>query len=174
MQNSDAYINLEKTGTRGFEIEYKFKCRHGYTGINYSFYIPSVNMIPNYAVKENSDAFLAFATHKINLLSGIKITNHINLNSSFSFSGPRYGITAYNEITGDTTVHKFNPTLIANVNLSYDDLFVKGLNGSIGVYNLLDAKEYYIQPYNSLHAPLPGYAREFAIKISYNINFKQQ
>ncbi len=173
-KNSDGYINLDQTGTRGFEIEYKYKSGYGYAGVNYSFYIPSENPLSNYAVKENHDALLAFATHKINLTSGVKLSDHIKLNSSVSFSGPRYGIIAYDAVSGDTTVHKFNPVALINFNLSYDDLFLKGLNASLCAYNLFDSKEFYIQPYNSLHAPLPGYAREFALKISYNLHFKQR
>ena len=68
---------------------------------------------------------------------------------------------------------KFNPLVLVNLNLSYDDLFTKGLNVTFGVYNLLDSKDYYIQPYSSLHAPLPAMSQEFAIKISYVVSFKK-
>ncbi|MEO5572532.1 MAG: TonB-dependent receptor plug domain-containing protein [Bacteroidia bacterium] len=170
---NDGYTNLERTGTRGSEVEYKYKSSGGYAGVNYSFYVPSGTVLRNYAVPVNPDALLGFATHKINLTSGIKISNHIKLNASVSFSGPRYGIVGLDEITGDTIVNKFKPVVIANLNISYDDLFFKGMSASFGVYNLFDSEEFYIQPYNSLHAPLPGYAREFALKISYNLHFNQ-
>ncbi|MEP7169691.1 MAG: TonB-dependent receptor plug domain-containing protein [Bacteroidota bacterium] len=174
VNNKDAYLNYQKTGTRGFEIEYKYKSRSGYLGCNYAFYIPFGNALSGYAVPDNPDALLAFSPHKINFTSGIKIFKHIKLNSSLCISGPRYGIVAYNENTSDTTIKKFNPAAIVNLNISYDNLLLKGLTASIGANNLFDTKDYYIQPYNNLHAPLPSNGREFALKISYAINFKQQ
>jgi outer membrane cobalamin receptor len=170
--NNDAYRNFERTGTRGLEVEYKYKNKVGYWALNYSFYISNGTPIPDYAVPNNDDVLLAFPAHKLNFTSGIKINDHINLNNSFSFSGPRYGIVAVNELSGDTLVKKFKPELLANFNLCYENLFVKGLSASLGAYNFLNASEAYIQPYNNLHAPLPGNSREFAIKISYDIHFK--
>ncbi|HKR03512.1 MAG TPA: TonB-dependent receptor plug domain-containing protein [Bacteroidia bacterium] len=171
--DEDVYMNYEKTGTRGFEIEYKYKSGSGYLGLNYSFYIPSGNALSNYAVPGNPDALLAFPAHRINLTSGKKIFNNLKLNSTISFSGPRYAIVSLHENAGDTIVKKFNPNIIASLNVCYNNLFTKGLDASIGVYNLADAKNFYIQPYNSLHAPLPGTSREFVMKLSYIINFKQ-
>ena len=52
---------------------------------------------------------------------------------------------------------------------NYSDVFVKGVNIGIGVYNLLNQNEWFIQPYNSLHAPLPGLSREFSVKIIYDL-----
>jgi outer membrane receptor for ferrienterochelin and colicin len=171
--DQDAYMNYAKTGTRGFEIEYKYKSGSGYLGLNYSFYIPSGNALQNYAVPGNPDALLAFPTHKINLTAGKKILNNLKLNSTISFSGPRYAIVAIHENPGDTIVKKFNPNIIASLNVCYNNLFTKGFDASIGVYNLADAKDFYIQPYNSLHAPLPGASRELVLKLSYIINFNQ-
>ena len=46
---------------------------------------------------------------------------------------------------------------------------LKGLSASIGCANILNAKQQFIQPYNSNHAPLPGRSRELRITLRYNL-----
>ena len=64
--------------------------------------------------------------------------------------------------------------ILANIFLRYGDLFIKGLDLGVGVYDLFDQQVKYIQPYNSFHAPLPGPSREFIVKLSYTLKAKKE
>ena len=58
-------------------------------------------------------------------------------------------------------------TLGANVWVGYENLGLTGLNLSAGCDNLLNTPVAYLQPYDAGHAPLPGTARSFYVRLSY-------
>ncbi|MBK9026160.1 MAG: hypothetical protein IPL69_20015 [Saprospiraceae bacterium] len=43
------------------------------------------------------------------------------------------------------------------------------MTAQFGVFNFLDEDVWYIQPYNSNHAPLPGGGREIQIRLNYSL-----
>jgi hypothetical protein len=57
--------------------------------------------------------------------------------------------------------------LLANIYIEYNFATVKGLGMAVGVSNVLDEAEWFVQPYNCNHAPLPGMGREFSLKLFY-------
>jgi len=54
-----------------------------------------------------------------------------------------------------------------NLFASYDDLLAPGLVLSLGVHDLLDSGYDFVQPYAGGHAPLPGPAREWVLRLGY-------
>ncbi len=169
----DAYINSGQSGSQGIEAEYKIKEKWGYIAVNYAFYsAANKQKIEAYTVSENSSSLLAFANHKFNLNSSFNITKDLCVSPSASFYGPRWGYTSIDS-TGTSVLEKFNPTALINIFIRYTTP-VKGLTFGIGVYDLLDQKFKFIQPYNSYHAPLPGPSREFVFRLQYNVNYKNK
>ncbi len=71
-------------------------------------------------------------------------------------------------------IEKLKPSVFANIFILYQDMFLKGLDLGVGVYDIFDEKIKYIQPYNSGHAPLPGPSRELIVKLSYHLNLKRK
>ena len=172
--NTDAYHNIGQTGSRGVELEYKFKERWGFINLNYAFYtVAGKNKIADYEVPDNKNVLLAFPSHKINLGTGFNITRNFSINPSVSFRGERYGYTSIDTL-GAGVIEKFSPMVLANIFLRYENLFMKGLDLGIGVYDLFDQRVKYIQPYNSYHAPLPGPSREFVVKLAYTFKAKNK
>jgi outer membrane receptor for ferrienterochelin and colicin len=172
-EDSDSYDNFEKTGTRGFEVEYKYKDnKWGNINVSYSYYRQNDNKVDIYKIPGNNEMLLGFPSHKLSLRTNFKITDNFSINPSFSFYSERFG---YGSIDKDENpvVKSFSPVLIANVNLLYKDLFTKGLDLSLTGYNLLNQEYMYIQPYNGLHAPLKGASTEVSVNLGYNfpINF---
>lgn len=45
-------------------------------------------------------------------------------------------------------------------------------DAGLGVYNIADEKQFYIQAYSGGHAPLPGLGREIVANLIYIIPFK--
>ncbi|MBC7865886.1 MAG: TonB-dependent receptor plug domain-containing protein [Bacteroidia bacterium] len=171
---TDSYRNFGHSGTRGVEVEYRFKEKWGYINFNYSFYTANgKKKIDDYRVSEDSAALLGFANHKFNLNASFKIKETgLSINPSLSFFGTRWAYTSVDSL-GTSVLEKINPSILTNLSINYDSP-VKGLTIGIGCYNLLDDKFSFIQPYNGYHAPLPGPSREIVLRLRYELKFKKK
>jgi len=173
---TDAYLNEKSTGTTGFEAEYKIKGRWGYLGFNYSYYTSlGKDRIPAYRVPDDSSALLGFANHKINFNASVKVAKGLSLNLTASYYGARNAYTSVD--TAYVPLHeKTGPKFLVNLFVKYDTP-LKGLTVGIGVFDLLDQKYTFIQPYSNAltpgHAPLPAPPREFVFRLSYDLHFKK-
>ncbi len=171
---ADTYLNGTEAGTRGVEAEYRIKGKWGYVALNYSFYTrEGKSNVSYFKAGADSSALLAFANHKVNLNASIKICKGLSINPSASFYGPRWGYD-HVDTSGYQIISKYDPTLLLNIFIKYDTP-VKGLSVGIGVYDLLNQKFKFIEPYsNGYHAPLPGPAREIIFRLSYDLQFKSK
>jgi outer membrane cobalamin receptor len=157
------YRNREQGGSRGVEVEYKVKQTWGYLSANYAFYsVAGQTIVPEYQIGGINNLNLAFPAHKINVNAAYRLGDHFSINPSASFMSVRYGLA-----TNDTVATRFNPVLLLNLFLTYDHLLTEGLSLGAGCYDVLGQNFQFIQPYNSLHAPLPGPSREFVFRLSY-------
>jgi outer membrane receptor for ferrienterochelin and colicin len=171
--SADAYKNYPRTGTRGIEVEYKAKGNWGYLNLNYTYYTAANKVqVPQYLVPGVSGSLLGFSQHRANLNSSFNIWRNLFVSPSASLMGKRYGFVSVDS-TGAGILQTFNPTILANVFIGYENIFGQGLNIGIGCYNFLNTNYSFIQPYNSGHAPLPGPSREFIVRMSWNFHFKK-
>jgi outer membrane receptor for ferrienterochelin and colicins len=162
----ESYQNFDDVGTRGVEMEYRFRNPLLYATLAYSFYRPSFTGVPLYLVPGHGDQFLGFPSHKITLNGHVKLVGGLGLNPSMIFTSQRYGY-ASQDADGNPVLKRFGPEVVLNVFLLYRNLFIKGLDAGVGVYDILGANHEFIQPYNGGHAPLPGIGREFISKLTY-------
>ncbi|MDO1450903.1 TonB-dependent receptor plug domain-containing protein [Rhodocytophaga aerolata] len=168
---AEGYANFARTGTRGIELEYKVKDQWGYINLNYSFYTAAnKNRIDTYAVSGQPNLMLAFAGHKLNVNSSFILYKGLSINPSGTFMSKRFGY-AYNAESNSGMLQSFDPVVLANLFVQYENLWEKRVTVGAGVYDLLNKQFQFIQPYNSGHAPLPGPGREFVLKLSYSLNF---
>lgn len=159
------YTNASRQGSDGAEIEYRFKYVWGFSTINYSYYTDQWKIIPvNYIIPGHSNSVLGFPQNKITLLTNFNLTHNMNFAPSFIYTGLRYG---YN--LADTSVIKFNPAFLLNLNYSVNNFLTKGLNLDLSAFNILNDQSPYIQPYNGGYPPYPGRGREFIVRLTYNI-----
>jgi len=171
----DGYKNYGTTGTRGIELDFKLKGRTGYADVNYSFYTTrGKKTINDYSVTENTSVSLAFPAHKINLSGSLKITEHLNVNSSLSWNSEQYAFVDIDTITGKNITQKYSSRVLVGVYCNVTNILTKGFSAGFGCNNLLDEKEVYIQPYNSYHSPLPGPSREIRFRLSYEMGFSKK
>jgi outer membrane receptor protein involved in Fe transport len=119
---------------------------------------------------------LGFANQKINLNASVNITKDLSFNITGSYYGARWAYTSVDTL-GLPVLEKTNPLMLVNVFLKYNTP-VKGLMLGAGVYDLLDQKYHFIQPYSNAntpgHAPLPGPGREFVFRLSYDLQMNKQ
>ncbi len=148
---TEEYFNFDRTGTKGIEVETKYKRSWGYLNAGYSFYAPDRNQVPLYTVDGRSDLLVAFAAHKLSLHSSIRMNKHFYADLTFTGYSDRYGYDI-----NDQLIH-YSPTALAGVFLEYkDDRFTLGL----GLKNILNQDNSYIQAYRSGYDPIPGKGRE--------------
>jgi outer membrane cobalamin receptor len=169
----DAYKNSNQSGTRGIEAEYKVKEKWGYISLNYSFYTAAGKQrVSDYRVSKDSAALLGFANHRINFSASFNLNENISINPTASFYGPRWGYATVDSL-GNSVLQKFDPVTLINIFIRYKTP-VKGLEFGIGLYNILDQKFNFIQPYNGYHAPMPSPSREFIFRLSYDLQFRKK
>ncbi|MCP4149233.1 MAG: TonB-dependent receptor plug domain-containing protein, partial [bacterium] len=81
----DKYDNYEKTGTRGFELEIKWKDKWGYAALNYSFYRVNENLVDQYEIEGEDDLLLGMPAHKIAFNSSFKVMKNFRINPSLVY-----------------------------------------------------------------------------------------
>lgn len=170
---ADTYINFGESGTRGIEAEYRVKNTWGYFNFNYSFYTAAgKERIEDYAVEEDENALLAFPNHKFNVSASFKIREKLFITPTVSIFGSRWAYTSVD--TADVTIaEKLEPVALCNLYIRYETP-LKGLSVGFGVYDILDQKFQFIQPYNGYHAPLSGPSREFVFRLTYHFTGKEK
>lgn len=165
--NGDSYENEGETGTRGLEIDYKWKSEKWYAMINYSFYTTAGHsVIDEYRIDEIPNITQAFPAHKINFSGSWRFGKTLSVGPSISFYSKRYTIIT----SQDNAVKVYPAVAYENINFSFANLFTQGLTVQFSVFNIMDEDVWYIQPYNGNHAPLPGGGREFQIRLNYNLS----
>lgn len=170
--DADTYQNYYGSGTQGIELIYKYKDKWGWAEINYGYYNAKNNFKPvNYSVGVDENVLLGLPAHKLNIKGNIKFYKNWNLSPSATFCSGKYNYTGTNQ-QEEAVYEKYPSTFVANLFVNIDLLKRKSLHVGFGIYNLLNTKQFFIQPYNSLHAPIPGKSREFALKLLYDFKFK--
>ncbi|MFN8671153.1 MAG: TonB-dependent receptor plug domain-containing protein [Candidatus Sericytochromatia bacterium] len=171
-KNKESYDNFQKTGTRGVEAEIKYSNRKNVSvDLSYSLYNQNENKVDVYSVPNNTSALLGAPMHKANLDASFSLTDHLSINPSLMFLGNRF---AYGSVTKDDKgqdqfmIKEFSPVFLLNLNILYKDLLTKGLNLSLTGYNLLNQKDFYLQPYNGGHAPIERNSTEISLNLQYD------
>ena len=166
--NADIYQNFRRTGSRGVEAEVRMHDRRGSLALGYSYYTAGPkNQVDLYATPDPARV-LAFPTHKVSARASFNVGEHLSVDPSATWISERYAATGVDS-GGAPTFTTEGAQLLVNLFLTGRDLGFKGLDLGVGVYNALDVKDDYIQPYNSSHAPLPGPSREWIARLSYQV-----
>lgn len=165
--NKASYDNFDNTGTRGIEAECRIRGKWGYTTLGYSFYQVNENKILYYAVTDNNQVKTAFPQHKLTSNTHFNIGKALSFNFSLLFFSKRYAHLYYDAAFTDLRVAPYKPTFLANAVISYNNLFIKNLNLSLGVYDIADVNYQFIVPYNQGINPVPDTGREFVLRLRY-------
>jgi len=170
-QDVETYQNFEETGTRGFELDYRFKEEWGYVNANYSYYRAIDNLVDFYSVENKPDLLLGMPAHKLAATAHIRFAKKLALNPSLVYLSSRYGYRAPAE---SGPPEKFDPVYLANLNFSWRDFASEGLDLDFGIYDIFGQNLEFIQPYKGDHAPLPGPSREFRLRLGYRWNYSKE
>jgi outer membrane receptor protein involved in Fe transport len=170
----DGYRNSRVAiGSKGLELEYKYKSDFGSFNFIYSHYsVGNKGVDRGNNVPADRTQTLGIAKNKLTIAGSFNITPKIFLSPSLNILGRRWGTTGidsndrgvFSEFKSQTTINLY----------AGSSLLVRNMTIGAGIRNITNTDIIYIQAYNSLHAPLPGMGREYYLKISYQIPFKKQ
>jgi outer membrane cobalamin receptor len=165
---TEGYKNFSHTGSSGLELEFKTKYRWGYSTVNYSYTNPGLfdrNGVSLYEVPGHKDMMLAFPQNKVGLNFNY-YWGKLSIDPSMTFLSKRF---VYGTDGDGNPVFSEKPALfLANFYLKYNDLFIDGLGIGAGVYDILNQKYDFIQPYQG-NPPWPGPSREIVVRITYGL-----
>jgi outer membrane cobalamin receptor len=169
------YKNFPQTGSIGAEATIRVQQPRTWAELTYSYYLTSsggkptdLNQVSYYDVPGHTDVMLGFATHKLTLTGNADVAPHISVSPTIVFLSTRYGFNN-TDAAGNPTIASYSPEALINVFAMYHDLGMKDLDLGVGLYNLLDQRNEYIQAYNSYHAPVPNASREILVRLSYQV-----
>jgi len=166
----DSYSNYSHSGTRGFEIDGKYKDSWGYTQFNYSYYQANGNDVDSLSVPGVEGTHLALPTSKATLSANLNMLGeNYWINPALVFVGSRYGYD-FDQNTSAMALKKFDPTWLANLFFEKRNFLVPQLDLGLGVFNILNQDFKLIQAYNGGHTPLPGSSREYTVRLNYGMN----
>ena len=123
-------------------------------------------------MSDDKAALVGFANHRLNMNATINLSKELTFNITAIYYGARYGYTSA-DTSGSSVMEKLDPMTLINLFLNYQTP-VKGLTIGLGVYDVMNQKYVFLQPYDGGHAPLPGPPREIIFKLKYALNFKKK
>ncbi|HLO66481.1 MAG TPA: TonB-dependent receptor plug domain-containing protein [Holophaga sp.] len=159
---SFGYLNMESTGSRGFEAEWKLRQPWGFLNAGFSM-ARADNKVDYWAVPGHSAEFLGIAPAKATLAAGIRFGKGWTLGPSLVWLASRHAY-AYDAGAGEVALRAFPSYLLANATLSWNS---GPVTASLGVFDAGDRRTPFFQPYNGGHGPLPGQGREWVAKVRY-------
>lgn len=168
---TEGYINQRQTGTRGAELEFRYKTKKGFIETTYSFYTTQGKRnIASFAIPDNENQLLGLAPHKLSIWTNYKIYQKLYLSASMIWLSARFAYNKEND-EGIQTITRYQPNTLLNFSLRYQSLFREGISVSVGVRDALNQAPPFMQAYNGGHAPLPNLSREWIFRINYDLDW---
>jgi outer membrane receptor protein involved in Fe transport len=168
--DSEWYQNASRTGSAGFELEYRVRYNWGYVGTNYSYASQKLgnwshfdkNRVDAWAVPGHPDMVLGFPQQKLAFNASYQL-GHFSLNPSLSLVSSRYGYD------GEGKLERHKPAILLNTFVRYAIPSWKDFAIGAGIYNIANQKYDYIQPYAGGLPSHPGPSREFIVRLEYKM-----
>jgi outer membrane cobalamin receptor len=165
------YKNYSLSGSSGIELVYSFRKNKWSADVNYSFAQANPNStVDKYLVPQSNTQYAGVANQKLVMNLTYQLSEKLSVNATLINSGKRYAYT-YPDVDGNPVATELPSYTLLNCFANYKNI-LKGLTFGLGVYDLLNEKPVIPQAYNGNYAPIPGRSREFVIKLSYQLNFK--
>ncbi len=163
----DTFTNFTRTGSRGVELEALMKLQQVQMNVAYSFYTAEQkNEVDIYQVPGHPEVNLGLPQHKISGSASYFPVDKVALTTTFALRSSRQAEVSVDG-DGAPVFQALAPTALVNAIVSMKDIGVSGLDGSLGVYNLLGDRFLLPQAYYADHAPLPAEPFEVMLKARY-------
>ena len=170
----DSYANFDQTGSRGFEIDYRYRKKSFGFNAAYSFYSTAgKNYVPYYQVDGDDSRVLGIPMNKATIAGFINPCSRFTLHPSVIWMSERTAMVTDTppDTVGGTTVQKnLSAALLLNLSARFHDLGLKGLDLGLGLFNIGNNDFQLVQPYRGGHPPLPAFDREWVVDLGYHVS----
>jgi hypothetical protein len=112
------------------------------------------------------DVLRALPAHTLTATGSLFLSDSLSVNPTVVLLSERFGWLG----AQDFSVEREPPVALVHVSVLYRDL-LPGLDARVGVYNLLDVNQRFLQPYDGGHAPLPAGSREVMVSVAQRFDF---
>jgi outer membrane cobalamin receptor len=160
---STGYLNQERIGSRGAELEWKLRQSWGFLNANYTWFKAVDNQVSQWSVPGQEDEFLGMSRSKATAAAGIKLPGGFTIGPSLLWFGERYAYV-YDAGAGGVTLQKLSADMLTNLNVSWT---LDAFRADLGLFDAGDRRRVFVQPYDGGHGPLPGTGREIVLKLRY-------
>lgn len=165
--NFEGYLNGRDTGTRGLEAEATWILPKLSGNLNYSFYYGF--KAGNDAASLMNNANLAFAKHKLAGYVQFRPMPALSLTPSAVLLSKRAGFLHIPNSDGEYEEAIFDPSLWLNFFARFSLSSIQGLVLGVGVFNLIDVAQDFLQPYDSGHGVFADRSRELVLRLEYDL-----
>ncbi len=153
----ELYVNTGNIGSRGVESVLRYAHAGSSATLGYSFYTTAgKDTTPTYEVAGRDNVALAWPTHKVTLAGSFALTPWLSLGGTAVGMSRRYAVD-----------ESIAPRVYLSATIFVHDLGLKGLEGSLTLHNIGDARNPLIQPYDGGHPPYIGAGREVVLRVAY-------
>lgn len=169
----DGYLNYKQSGTRGVEAELKYKNKNLFVIANYSFYTAKgINRIDILKSDFNPGQLNGAPQHSLKVTVNQQLNKIVSISLNYIYQSEKSAYTSY-----DAATETYAQSLLPQVNMinlvSNFRLFKNTTLFQLGLYNLLNQKYYYVQPYDGGDFPIRTNQFEVMAKITHTFNLKQ-
>lgn len=177
--NLGTYSNKGLLGTRGFELENRLASSWGYSALNFSYYTAKKNTSydedpasERYRVPNDDHQLTGFAARKWTWNLNFNIMPDVSLNPQTIWWSPRYNWDGLDDSSYNlSAVKESRATLLNNIYLKADHVFVKNLSLGIGAFNIANSSYVIGTAQEFSRNPMPGPSREIVCRIDYSATF---
>jgi len=163
----DMVCNVDDYGSRGVEAEGRLQRAWGEVTARYSYYVATGGVPEYYAVPGEEHLVLAFPAHKLVLTARLRASAKLTVSSTVIWTSAKYAYDHADPDSWEPLLSRLGAEAPADVYLRYRGLFASQFWAGLGVHDLFAENHVFAQPYNGLHAPLPGPGREFILRVGY-------
>jgi outer membrane cobalamin receptor len=168
---NESYSNSGSVKSQGLEMESKIKYKQFILKANYSTF----DIISSSAKEILVDTLnlhkgtLAFSRHKLVTNFTYKINQKNSLSLSYIFQTKKAAVERVDIANDEYALISYPSTNNINITYQRTGLFHKVLDVNIGVFNILNTRNFYAYPYNEGYSPLLGMGRELFINLKFNL-----
>ena len=170
VSQEDVVRNFGSLGSRGVEVEGKLQGDLGHLTARYSFYAAREGSLSYFVVRGEDDLTLGFPAHKVTLTGTVYASDAWSVTPSVIWTSARYANVGYDDEAELAELARLDPEAVTNLHVRYQGLQDHGVTIGLGIFDLFAANHQFVQPYDGLHAPLPGPGREFLLRIGYSFD----
>ncbi len=168
-KGNEGYANVSDLSTSGLRLNVKYLSTKLFLWASLCYQRAlTFDTLALYYVTPNDYTYLGTSEIKFSLHTGYKINRTLTFNTNLIVLSPKKGYFDYDSQTNSLIAKTFPVTTILSPNLSFSS---KKISLDLTIYNLLNQKDYLIQPYRGWHAPLVNKGRVIYFSLRYKFNY---